>query len=207
MRFNKIFLKFFVILGALGMVGISVVRVRAEGMEIGIKDEVATASAEIGDELALENNDVGIEGVNYYLPYPGILPDHPLYWLKMMRDRVVEWSLFRSERKAEYWVFLADKRIGGGVVLIDGGKADMGVDTYRKGSRYLQKAIIKVEELKKGGKEMGELSNRIELATAKYLEVLERSARKNEDLRGQIDEIKKEVMDSRSRILKILGRE
>jgi len=23
------------------------------------------------------------QGVDYYLPYPGILPDHPLYWLKI----------------------------------------------------------------------------------------------------------------------------
>ena len=27
--------------------------------------------------------------INYYLSYPGILPDHSLYLLKMVRDRLV----------------------------------------------------------------------------------------------------------------------
>src|SRR5688572_7269837 len=121
MRDNKLMLKLFVILGAMLMVGVSVVKVRVEGMEMDILDQEATNSANI-DELVNGNKEVAIEEINYYLPYPGILPDHPLYFLKMMRDRVVEWSLFRPERKAEYFMFLADKRIGAGRVLIEGGK-------------------------------------------------------------------------------------
>jgi hypothetical protein len=42
--------------------------------------------------------------VAYQLPYPGILPDHPLYFLKALRDRL---HLFfnRSLQKKQKFIF------------------------------------------------------------------------------------------------------
>lgn len=180
------------------MVGVSVVKVRAEG-----DGRVGEAN---GNVPMTESVVVVKEEVNYYLPYPGMLPDHPLYWVKMVRDKLREYVLFRLERKVEYWAFLADKRIGAGKVLMEGGKGEKGVVTYRKASGYLKKAVTGVEELVSEGVETGALTNKIEQATLKYIEVLERSAARNESLRGQIEEVKKEVEESRQRILIVLGR-
>ena len=38
--------------------------------------------------------------IEYYLPYPGVLPDSPLYKLKMVRDRVKLWITRDATRNA-----------------------------------------------------------------------------------------------------------
>lgn len=79
--------------------------------------------------------------VNYYLPYPGILPDHPLYWVKMIRDRVQLWFIFDKEQKAEKMLLYSDKRLGAAWALIEGQKQDLGVTTLTKGEKYLEEAV------------------------------------------------------------------
>lgn len=79
-------------------------------------------------------------GVNYYLPYPGILPDHPLYWVKMTRDRLQLWLIADKEVRAEKMLLYADKRLGAGWALIEGQKADLGVTTLTKAEKYLEQA-------------------------------------------------------------------
>ncbi len=201
LRTSKWFVQGLMVFGALMMVAVSVVKVRAEGdaVEMGIvqKDSVG---------LNRESMPTISEEVNYYLPYPGMLSDHPLYFVKMFRDRFREWVIIDQARKAEYWAFLADKRVAAGKVLIEGGKPVLGVSAYQKASKYLQRSTNKVEELKKNGKEMGDLANKLEQATLKYDEVLERSEQKNEGIKGQIDEVKKEIDESRKKVLKVLDR-
>lgn len=79
-------------------------------------------------------------GVNYYLPYPGILPDHPMYWVKMARDRLQLMLIADNELKAEKMLLYADKRLGAGWALIEGQKADLGVRTLTKAEKYLEQA-------------------------------------------------------------------
>lgn len=48
---------------------------------------------------------------NYALPYPGMLPDHPLFFLKQIRDRVMEQLISDPIKKAEFYLLQADKRL------------------------------------------------------------------------------------------------
>lgn len=80
------------------------------------------------------------QGADYYLPYPGILPDHPLYWLKMVRDRVGLWTTVGETAKAEKLLLYADKRLGAAWALIEGNKVPLGVSTLTKGEKYLEQA-------------------------------------------------------------------
>ena len=80
--------------------------------------------------------------VDYYLPYPGYLPDHPLYWAKMVRDRVDLWLAFKPQTKADRILNFADKRLAAGWALIDKGEIDLGVSTLTKGEKYLDQAIL-----------------------------------------------------------------
>ena len=48
---------------------------------------------------------------NYLLPYPGMLPDNPLYMLKAMRDRVINFLIADSQKKAEFYLLQSDKRL------------------------------------------------------------------------------------------------
>lgn len=78
--------------------------------------------------LALES-----QRVDYNLPYPGILPDHPLYKLKVLRDKVVTFLIRDPIKKAEYHLLLADKRIYMSRLLVDKGKIALAKETALKG--------------------------------------------------------------------------
>src|SRR3989344_5639251 len=104
------------------------------------------------------------QSVDYYLPYPGILPDHPLYWLKMVRDRVGLVLTTAETAKAEKLLLYADKRLGAAWALIDGNKVPLGVSTLTKGGKYLEQAVQLRDHFAD--------KNKLDKAVKKHLEVL-----------------------------------
>ncbi|MCX6816673.1 MAG: DUF5667 domain-containing protein [Candidatus Beckwithbacteria bacterium] len=78
---------------------------------------------------------------DYYLPYPGALPDHPLYWLKMVRDRIQLLLTTNTLAKAEKLLLYADKRLGAGWALVEGNKQALGMTTLTKAEKYLYQAV------------------------------------------------------------------
>lgn len=111
--------------------------------------------------------------VNYYLAYPGILPDHPLYSLKMIRDRISLALTTDEVKKAEKMLLYADKRLGAAKVLIEGNKADLGLTTLTKAEKYLEQAAGQVQNAKKSGKETGTIQESLKTASLKHKEVIE----------------------------------
>jgi hypothetical protein len=49
---------------------------------------------------------------SYTVPYPGILPDNPLYPLKVIRDKLVENLIRDKNRKVEFYLRQTDKQMG-----------------------------------------------------------------------------------------------
>lgn len=111
--------------------------------------------------------------VQYYLPYPGVLPDNPLYKLKAVRDWVKSWLTFDQQKKAELDLQYADKRINAAMVLIEGGKVELGVSTATKAEKYLEKSVNKSVELTQSGKDVKSLLLVLAKATSKHGELLE----------------------------------
>lgn len=111
--------------------------------------------------------------IDYYLVYPGMLPDHALYKLKMVRDRLALWLAINPLKKTELLLLYADKRLGAGKALIEGNQINLGVSTVVKGEKYLEKAISQALVLKQEGKELGQLSDKLEKAILKHEEVLQ----------------------------------
>lgn len=109
--------------------------------------------------------------VDYYLPYPGILPDHPLYWLKMVRDRVQLWLTTDSLQRAEKLLLYADKRLGAGWALVEGNKPDLGITTVTKAEKYLEQAVNLAQKLGEGEKEV-KFKAKLAKAVKKHEEVL-----------------------------------
>ena len=105
-----------------------------------------------------------VRAADYYLPYPGILPDHPLYWAKMIRDLVQLILATTPLAKAEKELMYADKRLGAGWALIDGGKHALGVSTLTKAEKYLSQAVA-------DAKDSG-LTESLKKAVVKHEEVL-----------------------------------
>ena len=90
----------------------------------------------------------------YILPYPGILPNHPLYVIKRFRDFILDRLIVDPVRKTEFTILQADKRLAMGILLIDKGDAVLAEEIISKGEKYLYKGIQLLIEEKKLGKEV-----------------------------------------------------
>ena len=111
--------------------------------------------------------------VEYFLPYPGILPDHLLYPLKTLRDKIMDFFIKDPLKKAEFELLTADKRLGAGKVLMEGGKPELGETTISKGEKYLEQAILNLEKAKNGGEKTDEALDKMSKATQKHLEIID----------------------------------
>ncbi len=160
-----------------------------------IKSQDATSSAE-----ATQSANVIAVKTDYYLPYPGILPDHPLYWLKMLRDKIVLKLTNDPQSRFERLLLYADKRIGAAEVLVKGRKFDLGVSTTLKSENYLDQAAQQLQQLSENNKATAIMKDQIENSTTKHRQILEIMRKETEVNQGAIDQmiklnlkIKKEI--------------
>jgi hypothetical protein len=121
-----------------------------------------------------KNEGKTVQEVQYYLPYPGVLPDSKLYTLKMVRDKLSLWTTIDGEKKARKELLYADKRINAAVFLLDGGKEDLAVTTATKAEKYLESSINKTAKLSKDGKDVKSLLKTLITASEKHLEILDK---------------------------------
>ena len=82
-------------------------------------------------------------GVEYSLPYPGILPNNPIWPFKAFRDRLDLFFTFDPLEKAQRTLFLADKRLSAAQRLFVEGDSGRAVVTATKAEQYLELALIK----------------------------------------------------------------
>lgn len=142
-----------------------------------------------------------IPKVEYYLVYPGLLPDHPLYKVKAARDRIRLWLTNGSLKQAELMLLFADKRIGAGKVLVEGNKVPLGITTFQKGEKYLDSAVSKAAVAKKEGKDISEISMKMKNASLKYEEILvDLESKISSEGKGEIDNLLKTLKDIQSKI-------
>lgn len=86
-----------------------------------------------------------VQAIEYQLPYPGILPDHPLYPLKVLRDRILDFLIRDPARKADFYLLMADKRLNMGIMLTEKKKFELAETTVSKGEKYLLKGVEHIE--------------------------------------------------------------
>jgi hypothetical protein len=114
-----------------------------------------------------------VQKTEYPLPFPGMLPDHPLYFLKRFRDTVLEKLISDPMRKTEFYILQSDKRLQMGISLMDSGKGPLGESTVSKGEKYMEQAVSGISMYKKnGGVVPGYIIERLERATAKHEDVI-----------------------------------
>ena len=110
--------------------------------------------------------------VSYYLPYPGILPDHFLYSVKMARDFIRKSLTFNTLKKARLYILYADKRLNAARFLLEGNKQGLATTTAVKAEKYLERAFREGEKAEGRGLPMGNFWKEMQLAAAKHEEVL-----------------------------------
>lgn len=112
--------------------------------------------------------------IDYYFPYPGrILPDHPLWFLKALRDKV--WLLITTNpsRKAELKLLFADKRVVSAKILFERGKPELGVSTLTKAEKYLEEASNLEKENRKEGLDTSEFLSTLAKASLKHRQTID----------------------------------
>jgi hypothetical protein len=114
----------------------------------------------------------GQEKIFYTLPYPGILPDHPLYFIKAIRDKMMDVLTRDNIKKANLYLLFSDKRINMAIMLSKKGKNKLAVTTFAKGEKY----FLKIPDLllmskKQGVAPSSELIENIKTANAKHREI------------------------------------
>ncbi len=112
------------------------------------------------------------EKVVYTLPYPGILPDHPLYFLKIIRDKALDFVTRDKIKKANLYLLFSDKRVNMAIFLSKKGKNKLAVTTFSKGEKY----FLKIPDLLTASKEQGvgpspELVETLRVSNAKHREL------------------------------------
>lgn len=70
--------------------------------------------------------------IKYDLAYPGILPDNPLYKLKVIRDKITAVLITDPYKKTDFYLLQTDKGILAGAMLIDKNKIDLALQTILK---------------------------------------------------------------------------
>lgn len=115
-----------------------------------------------------------VKTIDYTLPYPGLLPDNPLYVLKAIRDRIVEILISDPIKKANFELLAADKRLNEGVSLFNKGekKYVLGETAISKGENYFEKGIAELEKAKRQGMDTINTSQRFHLASLKHREII-----------------------------------
>src|SRR3989344_4284788 len=112
------------------------------------------------------------EKIEYNLPYPGILPDHPLFFLKNTRDKILELTTRDTLKKAELYLLFSDKRVAMAFNLTKNGKNRLAAKAFLEAEEYFLKVTPLLETSKKQGvSATSDLIQRLKLSNVKHKEV------------------------------------
>lgn len=124
---------------------------------------------------------------DYLLPYPGILPDHPLYFLKSLRDKILEALIVDPLRKSEFYLLQADKRLNMGVSFATKGVQDKAAQMVTEAEAFMDTTMKGLAAFKNSGSQVpGSTIDRLEKALAKHIEVLENMVANAGEAEGKI---------------------
>jgi len=111
--------------------------------------------------------------IYYYFAYPGkILPDNPLWFLKVVRDKIWLGITTDLSKKAELNLLFADKRLVSSRMLFEKNKPELALSTLTKAEKYLEKAANNEEASRKEGGDTSNLLLRLANASLKHTEVV-----------------------------------
>jgi hypothetical protein len=139
--------------------------------------------------------------VNYDLPYPGLLPDSPLYVLRVIRDRIVGLLISDPLKKSEFDLLQADKRLNAGIFLFNKRKISLALSTISKAENYFSKALDALGEAKKQGRSASAIEGRLKDALEKHKQELEfLTENSNDKFKENFEKELKRVRDFEERL-------
>lgn len=146
----------------------------------------------------------------YTLAYPGLLPDNPLYPLKVFRDRLVYFFISDSLKKAEFDILLADKGLNGGLYLMQRKNKDeaLAYATIAKGEKYFPNAIKSITEAKKQGIDISLVSKKLVNSIGEHqIKLMEIEKKTTSQFKEKIATLSKETSSYLKEAIKLAPRE
>lgn len=113
-----------------------------------------------------------VQAQENYLPDPGMLPDHPLYFLKDWRETIGTFFTFGDIPKAERHLFLAERRIVEAKALADKDKLEFTKRALEQHREQLNRTLEKIEQAKQKGLDTDEILAKVSQATLRHQAVL-----------------------------------
>ena len=113
---------------------------------VNAQDTVVKTDTPVGIDTPQSTESAQPQRVNYELAYPGMLPDNPFYFLKVIRDGIVKLLINDPLKKAEFSLLNAEKRMYAGKMLIQKGEQPLALTTIEKSNNYLDDAGIAVKD-------------------------------------------------------------
>ncbi len=133
---------------------------------------------------------INFENVKYELPYPGILPEHPLYIFKMMRDKMWEFLISDLEKKVYFEILMSDKRAAASKVLIEEkNNLDLGISTFTKAYKYLEKTPPIVKALRERNFNTNNIIDKLEGASEKHASLVAKFLERKDLTKQQRDDL------------------
>lgn len=108
--------------------------------------------------------------IEYDLAFPGILPDSPLYKLKVLRDKFSMILIGDPYKRSEFYLLQADKGILAAAILIDKNKVELANETALKAENNI--TLLANELYRFNEKPEPEFFNKLKTASLKHQEVL-----------------------------------
>jgi hypothetical protein len=138
----------------------------------------------------------GTQQSMYQLPYPGILPDHPLYFLKRLRDRIINFLVWDPLKKSDLMLRNGDKNLSMTIALVGENKLGLAVATAKDGQGYIARSIDLLKEARKDGKDTKALAEKLSASLGKHEEVfLQLESRTQGDVRDSFTAMAKTVLE------------
>ena len=109
--------------------------------------------------------------IEYKLAYPGMLPDNPLYKIKVLRDKISLALIADPLKKIDYLLLQADKGILATAILIDKNEISLAETTALKAENNYTLLTYELSSLFK--KPDSNFFNKLKTASLKHQEVLQ----------------------------------
>ena len=112
--------------------------------------------------------------IDYPLPYPGILTDNALYFVKTLRDRVVSFFISDPLKKAQFDLLMSDVRLNAASYLFakDSSKYSLAETTISKGENYFYNSLQEIQNAKQQGMDVNDFNAKLIIASKKHQEVI-----------------------------------
>jgi hypothetical protein len=145
------------------------------------------------------------EKVSYTLPYPGILPDNPLYFIKGIRDQLLQIKTRDNIKKSELYLLLSDKRVAMSIELAKKGKDKLAITTFSKAEKYFSYIPdLIITSKKQGVSPQSDFLNTLKLSSDKHRETAETLMKElPQGSSESINQILKLNSDTRKRLEKL----